>query len=406
MLARMLKTPFYRERFQACGVNSGSITLDDLPRLFFSTKDDLRNCYPYGLLTCHNDEIVEIHASSGTTGKPTVMAYTRGDIAMWKTAMARTLTAVGVTPRDCVQNAFGYGLFTGGLGFHYGCMEIGAAVVPASGGRTDLQMLIAEDFGTTVLCCTPSFALYLATQTEEMGRSLKNTRLRIGLFGAEPWSEEMRTKIESGLGVIAYDAYGLSEIIGPGVAFECSERRGMHINEDLFFPEVIDPVTGEALPEGATGELVLTSLCREAIPLFRYRTRDLTSITSGICGCGRTLRKMERILGRTDDMVIVAGVNFYPSQVESLILGVPGTSGHYQIWLWTEDVRDHIEVRIEAESHEYFDSSSRENLSHQVAARLRDNIGIRIAVKMLEPGSIERSTGKTTRVFDNRSGKC
>jgi phenylacetate-CoA ligase len=304
-----------------------------------------------------------------------------------------------------VQNAYGYGLFTGGLGFHYGCAEIGATIVPVGAGRTDLQLMIAEDFGSTVLCCTPSFALYLGAEAEQMGRSLKGSKLRVGMFGAEPWSEDMRRHIEMKTGLRAFDCYGLSEIIGPGVAFECAERQGLHINEDLFYPELIDPETGAPMPEGELGELVITSLARQAMPLVRYRTGDRVRLLSEPCGCGRTLRRMSRIVGRTDDMLIVAGVNFYPSQVESLVLGVAGTNGQYQIWLWTEDARDHIEVRIEAEPDVYTDATVCERLTHQVAAHLRDNIGIRMAVKLQPPGTIERPTGKAIRVVDKREKK-
>jgi phenylacetate-CoA ligase len=404
MLGRIRRSAFYQERFSDSGIDPGKVRLEDLPGLCFTTKDDLRQGYPYGLLACSVSELVEVHASSGTTGKPAVVGYTRGDIELWGTAMARTLTAAGATRADVLQNAFGYGLFTGGLGFHYGGIEIGATVIPVSGGRTDLQMRIAEDLGSTILSCTPSFALYLATEAEQLGRSLKKTCLRIGVFGAEPWSEDMRGKIETSAGIVAYDAYGLSEIIGPGVAFECSERNGMHVNEDLFFPEVINPETGEALAEGTSGELVLTSVAREGMPLLRYRTRDLTSLSSEPCACGRTFRKMKRIKGRADDMLIIAGVNFYPSQVESLILAVPGTSGHYQIRLWTEDVRDHIEVVIEPDDN--LDDASTESIAGHVAARLRDNIGIRMLVKTVPPGTLERSQGKARRVFDSRSQKC
>jgi phenylacetate-CoA ligase len=405
MMERLRSVPFYQDKLEDAAIRMLSITLDDLPGLPLTTKDNLREGYPYGFFACDPSELVELHASSGTTGKPVVVGYTVGDIQTWKSMMARTMVAAGVTRTDVVQNAYGYGLFTGGLGFHYGAGQVGANVIPVSAGRTDLQILIAEDLGATVLCCTPSFALYLAGEVEALGRTLKNTRLRIGLFGAEPWSEEMRGRIESKIGLTAYDVYGLSEMIGPGVAYECPIRDGMHINEDVFFPEVIDPTTGQVLPEGAVGELVLTSLGRQAIPLLRYKTGDLTCLMPGPCECGRTLRKMRRIVGRADDMLIVAGVNFYPSNVESLILGVAGTTGHYQIWLWTQDLRDYIEVRIEAEP-DCRETSERDSVALLVAARLRDNIGIRMIVKIVEPGSLDRSVmGKAKRVFDNRGEK-
>jgi phenylacetate-CoA ligase len=401
MLVRASRTEFYRES-ETRGIDPGTLTLDELPHLFFTHKSDLRRYYPFGMLACDMKEVVEVHASSGTTGKPTTVGYTRNDIKVWKQAMARAMTAAGVTQNDIVQNAYGYGLFTGGLGFHYGCDEIGATVIPVSGGRTDFQLMIAEDFESTALCCTPSFALYLAGEAEQMNRSLKNTRLRVGMFGAEPWSEDMRELIESKSGLKAFDCYGLSEIIGPGVAFECSEQNGLHVNEDFFFPEVIDRESGEPVAEGEMGELVITSLAREAVPLVRYRTGDRVFLTAEPCACGRTLRRMSRVVGRTDDMLIVAGVNFYPSQVESLILGVEGTNGQYQIWLWTEDARDYIEARIEVDADLYSDPESCASLADQVAARLRDNIGIRILVKVVKHGAIERPTGKAIRVVDKR----
>ncbi|HEY6333565.1 MAG TPA: phenylacetate--CoA ligase [Blastocatellia bacterium] len=401
LVERLTNVQFYRSIFvKACS----SPTLDGLSRLPFTTKDDLREGYPFGFLTCPTSELVEMHGSSGTTGKPVIVGYSHADIQTWKSLMARTLTAAGITSNDVLQNAYGYGLFTGGLGFHYGAMEIGAGIIPTSAGRTDLQILAAEDLGATVLCCTPSFALYLAGEAASLGRPLSGTGLRIGMFGAEPWSEEMRARIEAAIGLTAYDVYGLSEMIGPGVAFECRLRNGLHVNEDVFFPEIVDPETGRSLPDGEVGELVLTSIGRDAMPLLRYRTRDLTRFLPGACECGRTLRRIERIIGRSDDMLIVAGVNFHPSQVESLILRIAGTTGHYQIWLWTDDVRDRIEVRIESEPGLL--PSDREPVVHSVAACLRDNIGIRMDVKIVDPGSLDKSVmGKAKRVFDNRSKK-
>lgn len=392
---------FYRSIFtNTCS----SLTLEDLPSLPFTTKDDLRQGYPSGFLTCARGDLVEMHGSSGTTGKPVIVGYTAADIQIWKSLMARTLTAAGVTGDDVLQNAYGYGLFTGGLGFHYGAMEIGAAIIPTSAGRTDLQILAAQDLGATVLCCTPSFALYLAGEASSLGRPLTRTGLRIGMFGAEPWSEEMRARIEDAIGLTAYDVYGLSEMIGPGVAFECRLRKGLHINEDVFFPEIVDPETGRLMPDGEVGELVLTSFGRDAMPLLRYRTRDLTRLLPGACECGRSLRRVDRIIGRADDMLIVAGVNFYPSQVESLILKIAGTTGHYQIWLWTDDLRDCIEVRIESDPSLL--PPNRQSVAHSVAECLRDNIGIRMDVKLVDTGSLDKSLmGKAKRVFDNRSKK-
>jgi phenylacetate-CoA ligase len=405
MIERAMRVEFYRQPLTSYGLASATLTVDDLPRLPCTHKEDLRRHYPYGLWACRREDVVEIHASSGTTGKPTVVGYTAADLRTWKLAMARTLTAVGVTPDDVVQNAYGYGLFTGGLGFHYGCLALGAAVIPISGGRTDMQLTSAEDFGSTVLCCTPSFALHLASAAEAAGRSLQKTRLRLGVFGAEPWSEELRCLIESKSGLKAFDCYGLSEIIGPGVAFECEARAGLHINEDLFYPEVLDPQTGKPVPAGTVGELVLTSLAHEALPLLRYRTGDLTALRPGGCSCGRTLRKMDRIMGRTDDMLIVAGVNFYPSQVESLILDVPGANGQYQIWLSRDETRDRIEVRLEVEQDVFANANAVARVAERAAHLLHDNIGIRMTVSVVEPGSMERSQGKARRVFDQRGEK-
>src|SRR5262245_59665797 len=324
--------PFYRDRFRQAGVSAGDLrSLDDLARFPFTTKQDLRDHYPFGLLAVPMKDVVRIHASSGTTGKPTVVAYTRTDLDLWSDLMARTYAAAGVTDADVVHNAYGYGLFTGGLGFHYGAERIGAAVIPISGGNTKRQLMLMRDFGSTVLCCTPSYALLLAEAAVEDGIDVASFPLRVGLFGAEPWSEEMRREIQARLGIQALNVYGLSEVVGPGVAVECMHQRGLHIFDDHFVPEVIDPATGAPLPEGDTGELVLTCVTKQALPLVRYRTRDRTRLIRTRCDCGRTSVRMERVMGRTDDMIIVRGVNVFPSQIETVLLQVRDVEPHYQI---------------------------------------------------------------------------
>jgi phenylacetate-CoA ligase len=322
---RVSKTvPFYREKLSEAGVTADSIrSLEDLARLPFTTKQDLRDNYPFDLVTVPMKEVIRIHASSGTTGKPTVVAYTRNDITLWSDLMARSYAAAGVTEDDVVHNAYGYGLFTGGLGFHYGAERLGATVIPVSGGNTKRQLMIMQDFGTTVLCCTPSYALLIGEVAEEEGIDLRELPLKVGIFGAEPWSDGMREEIESNLNIVALNAFGLSEVIGPGVSIECTEKQGMHIFEDHFIPEIIDPDTGERLPDGEMGELVFTCVTKEAMPLIRYRTRDRTCLMRGKCGCGRTTVRMEWVLGRTDDMLIVRGVNVFPSQIEAVLLPGP-----------------------------------------------------------------------------------
>jgi len=356
-----------------------------------------------GLAAVSHDKIVRLHASSGTTGKPTVVAYTARDIDTWSEVMARTLTLCGVTRHDVVQNAYGYGLFTGGLGFHYGAERVGATVIPISGGQTKRQIMLLQDLGSTVLCCTPSYALFLAETAAEMGVDLRQTSLRIGIFGAEPWSQRMREEIQTKTGLAAQDIYGLSEIIGPGVSVECDQQAGLHIFEDHFLPEIVDPKSGEPLPYGERGELVLTTLTKEAMPIIRYRTGDITSLNPEPCACGRTLVRMAKISGRTDDMLIVRGVNVFPSQIEAVLLQVEGVEPHYQIIVDRQNVLDDLEVWVEVSESIFADEVRRlEALSERLRRELYEMLGISARVKLVEPRSIQRSEGKAKRVIDRR----
>ena len=396
--------PFYRQRFMEQGVTPQAIrTLADLAKLPFTYKRDFRDNYPLGLAAVPKERIVRIHASSGTTGKPTVVAYTAGDIDTWSEVMARTITAGGVTKHDVVHNAYGYGLFTGGLGFHYGAERIGATVIPVSGGVTKRQIMLMQDLGSTVLCCTPSYALYLAEAAQEMGVDLRETALRVGIFGAEPWSERMRQEIEAKLGLKALDIYGLSEIIGPGVSVECEHQCGLHIFEDHFLPEIVDPGTGMPLPWGQRGELVLTTLTKEALPVIRYRTGDITSLNAETCACGRTMVRMAKPSGRTDDMLIVRGINVFPSQIETVLLQVEGVQPHYQIIVDRQHTLDDLEVWVEV-SEEVFADEIRglEALEQRIRNELHNALGIAARVRLVEPRSIQRSEGKAKRVVDRR----
>jgi phenylacetate-CoA ligase len=401
------RVPRLRERFAVARVDAAAIrSLDDLRRLPFMTKDDFRASYPYGLLAVDLERIVRIHASSGTTGKPTVVAYTAGDLEVWTEVMARTLAMGGVGPRDVVQNAYGYGLFTGGLGFHYGAERLGAAVIPISGGFTDRQLMGLTDLGATVLCCTPSYALHLAEAVEEAGIDAKTLGLRVGFFGAEPWTEGMRETLESRLHVMALNIYGLSEVIGPGVSVECPERRGMHVAEDHFLPEVLDPATLEPVPPGETGGLVLTTLTKQALPVIRYRTRDLTTLDPAPCPCGRTLVRIGRITGRTDDMLIVRGVNVYPSQIEHALMQVPAVAPHYLLVLRRESALDTLEVQVESRPDAAPGGAEAASaLAARVRRRLHEVIGLTADVSVVPPRTIERSTGKARRVLDLRQGE-
>jgi len=398
------KVPFYRYAFREKGLTPQSVrSLDDLPSLPFTTKRDFRDNYPLGLAAVPLERIVRVHASSGTTGKPTVVAYTANDIDLWSEVMARTLTAGGVTRDDVVHNAYGYGLFTGGLGFHYGAERIGAMVIPMSGGNTKRQIMFIQDLGSTVLCCTPSYALYLAEVAEEMGVDLRATRLKVGIFGAEPWSQRMREEIEAKVGLKALDIYGLSEVIGPGVSVECEHQAGLHIFEDHFLPEIVDPKTGEPLPYGERGELVLTTLTKEALPVIRYRTGDITSLNPEPCACGRTLVRMGKISGRTDDMLIVRGINVFPSQIESALLQVEGVQPHYQIIVDRQHSMDDLEVWVEVSEELFADEIRRlEALERKIGDELRHVLGISARVKLVEPKTIQRSEGKARRVIDRR----
>lgn len=396
--------PFYRKKMQDIGLRPDDIkTIDDLPLLPFTTKQDLRDNYPYGLFAVPMSEIVRLHASSGTTGKPTVVGYTRRDITMWSEVMARSLTAAGVDKHDFIQIAYGYGLFTGGLGLHYGSERVGAAVIPISGGNTAKQLQLMTDFGSTAIACTPSYALFLAEALQEAGIKRESLKLRVGIFGAEPWTENMRREIEDKLKIKAIDIYGLSEIIGPGVACECTEQQGMHVNEDHFLPEILDPDTLKPLPYGERGELVFTTLSKEGLPLIRYRTRDLTRLHDQRCACGRTLVRMEKCMGRSDDMLIIRGVNVFPSQVESALLEIGETRPHYLLIVDRINNLDILEVWVEVEEQFFSDEIRKlEELRGRTQAKLESVLGISVKVKLVEPKTIERSEGKAKRVVDKR----
>jgi phenylacetate-CoA ligase len=394
----------YRRKFDNAGINPEEITsLSDLAKLPFTTKEDLRLNYPYGMFAVPLREVVRIHSSSGTTGKPTVVGYTKNDIKTWANLVARFMTAAGVTHDDVVQIAFGYGLFTGAFGLHYGAEAIGASVIPMSSGNTEKQIMIMQDYKSTALVCTPSYAITMANRMEQMGIDPRSLSLRVGLFGAEPWSEAMRREIESRLFISATDNYGLSEIIGPGVAGECRCRCGMHLFEDAFLPEIIDPDTCRVLPAGSVGELVLTTLTKEAFPMIRYRTRDITCLDYSPCDCGRTLVRMKKTMGRSDDMLIIRGVNVFPSQIEEVLIDIEGCEPHYQLVLETEGALDVLEVRIEVTENIFFDEMKKQRafLEH-VEKRIDHVLGVNVTVKLVEPNSIPRHEGKADRVIDNR----
>ena len=396
--------PYYRNRMQEAGLGPESIqTIDDIAKLPFTTKRDLRDNYPFGLFAVPMSEIVRVHASSGTTGKPTVVGYTRNDISTWSEVMARTLTSAGATRNDFIQVAYGYGLFTGGLGLHYGGEKIGASVIPISGGNTQRQIQLMHDFGSTVLACTPSYALFLAEAIQESGIKRDELKLRVGVFGAEPWTENMRREIEDKLSIKAIDIYGLSEVIGPGVASECPVQEGLHINEDHFYPEIIDPETLHVLPEGSTGELVFTTLTKEGLPLIRYRTRDLTKLTYDKCKCSRTMVRMEKCLGRSDDMLIIRGVNLFPSQVESVLLEMSEIKPHYLLIVDRVNNLDTLELKVEVDEAFFQDKISQlEMLRQKLQNNLENALGLGIKVTLVEPKIIERSEGKSKHVIDKR----
>jgi phenylacetate-CoA ligase len=398
------RVPFYRKKFDEMGIGPEDVgALADLARLPFTTKDDLRDNYPYGFFAVPMREVVRIHASSGTTGTPTVVGYTRNDIRTWSNLVARIITMGGATKDDVIQIAFGYGLFTGAFGLHYGAERIGASVIPASSGNTARQIKIMQDFKTTALVSTPSYALLIGETIREMGIPLSSLSLKWGLFGAEPWSDAMRQEIEDRLGIVATDNYGLSEVIGPGVSGECLERKGLHINEDHFIVEVVDPETLTPVPPGEVGELVLTTLSKEAFPMIRYRTRDLTRLLSGECPCGRTGQRMSRVFGRSDDMLIIRGVNVFPSQVETVLFEIEGTEPHYQIVVDRKGAMDEATVLVEVSESIFFDQMRRQKeMIERIQKRLAQDLGVTFAVKLVGKKGLERFEGKARRVVDNR----
>ena len=396
--------PFYKEKLNALGIEPGDIkTLDDIRLLPFTVKQDLRDSYPFGLFAEPMSEVVRVHASSGTTGKPTVVGYTQNDINGWSELIARCVSMAGGSKGDVVQVSYGYGLFTGGLGLHYGAERLGATVIPISGGNTKRQLMLMEDFGTSILCCTPSYALFLGEEAREHGIDLINGKLKAGIFGAEPWSENMRLELEKVLGIKALNIYGLSEIMGPGVSMECECQCGMHIMEDYFIPEIIDPQTGESLPYGSKGELVFTTVTKEAFPLIRYRTRDISVLTEKKCECGRTFVRMDRVMGRTDDMLIIRGVNVFPSQIESVLLNIGDTEPHYLLVVDRQGTLDTLEVLVEVSEKMFSDEVRKlEELEKKLRHEIASILGISARIKLVEPKTIPRSEGKAKRVIDKR----
>jgi len=398
------KVPFYHRVFKEREVSPDDIrTPADITKLPFTTKVDFRDNYPYGLMAVPMQQVVRIHSSSGTTGKPTIAPYTQGDIDTWSEIMARMLASAGVTKDDVLQNAYGYGLFTGGLGFHYGAERLGASVIPTSGGNTKRQILLLQDLGATVITCTPSYALILDETAKDMGVDLRDTKLRLGMLGAEPWSDQMRDDIEERLGILAINIYGLTEIIGPGVSVECPHKCGMHIAEDHFMVEIIDPQTGEHLPYGEEGELVITTLTKEAQPVIRFRTRDIISLNPEPCECGRTLVRMSRVTGRSDDMLIVRGVNVFPSQIESVLLDVEGVEPHYLIVVDRQHAfkTDELEIWVEVSEDVFSDEMQKmENLEKRLRSEMDSVLGISARIKLVEPKTIARTEGKAKRVMD------
>jgi phenylacetate-CoA ligase len=398
--------PFYRQSFDQAGFHPRHLQdLSDLQKVPFLTKQDMRMAYPYQLFAVGLDQVVRIHCSSGTTGNATLAGYTRKDIEVFSEVVARSLMGYGVTESDVVQIAYGYGLFTGGLGLHYGVEKLGALAVPISGGNTDRQLRLIKDLGTSVLACTPSYALNIADHMarQQPAFELTQTKLRIGVFGAEPWSEQMRVEIENRLGISAYDIYGLSEIIGPGVAAECSKQSGLHVHEDHFYVEIVDPETGTVLPEGEPGEIVYTSLTKEACPVIRYRSHDMTRLYHEPCPCGRTLIKMDKVFGRSDDMMIIRGLNIYPSQIEAVLMDIECTEPHYQIILDRQDALDSIEILVEVNDKVFSDELKvLQSLSRKIHNRIKSVLSISAKITLVEPQTIARSVGKAERVIDKR----
>jgi len=405
-LARVyVNVPLYRRKFDEAGFRPEQLeTLADLARVPFTVKDDLREAYPFDMFAVPLRDIVRVHSSSGTTGQVSVVGYTRGDVERWSDLMARTLACGGATADDIVQVTYGYGLFTGGLGAHYGSERLGAMTIPVSGGNTARQVQILKDFGVTVLACTPSYALLIAETAASMGVDVRSLPLKVGVFGAEPWSEGMRKQIEEVMGIRAIDIYGLSEVMGPGVASECVHQNGLHVFEDHFIIEIIDPETMESVPDGQQGEVVFTTLTKEGIPVIRYRTRDISRIVPGECACGRTFRRMERVTGRTDDMLIIRGVNVYPSQIEQVLMGIPGVAPHYQVVLDKRGSMDTVEVQVEVSPDLAFDEIRElEALQRRVAGAIAATLAVSVDVKLVEPRAIQRSEGKAKRVVDLRT---
>ena len=395
----------YRSKFNELGIVPEDVTsLDELSKLPFTTKEDLRVNYPYGMFAVPLREVVRIHSSSGTTGTATVVGYTKHDLKTWSNLVARFMTAAGVTHDDVVQIAFGYGMFTGAFGLHYGSETLGAAVIPMSGGNTEKQIMIMQDYRSTALVCTPSYAVTIADRIENLGIDPKSLALKVGLFGGEPWSESIRKEIESRLMISATDNYGLSEMLGPGVAGECQYKSGMHISEDAFIPEIIDPETCRVLPPGSTGELVLTSICKEAFPMIRYRTRDITSLEYAACNCGRTMVRMKKTMGRSDDMLIIKGVNVFPSQIEEVLVAIEGCEPHYQLVVERKGASDVLEVCIEVTENIFFDEMKKQRaFLEMVEKRIDSVLGVGVIVKLVEPNSIPRHDGKAERVIDRRT---
>jgi phenylacetate-CoA ligase len=400
------RSPVYKKKLEAAGVKPSAIKdISQISKLPFTVKEDLRDNYPFGMFSVPTQELSEIHVSSGTTGNPTVVGYTRDDLDLWGEVMARVLCCAGAEPGDKIQNAYGYGLFTGGLGFHYGALKMGLAIIPASAGQTKRQLKIMTDFKPRILVCTPSYALYMAEEAKAMGLKPKESSWEIGVFGAEPWSEAMRKEIEATWDMLAVDVYGLSEIIGPGVAQECPHKAGLHLFWDVFYPEVIDPKTGQAVKEGGKGELVLTTLTKQGIPLLRYRTRDIVGIKYEECKCGRTCPRITKITGRTDDMIIVRGINVFPSQIEHVLLGIEGTLPHYQLIVdrKAHDL-DELEILVEVDQKIFSDEIKKlQAFEERIRKEIESTLGVFVKVKLVEPRTIERSEGKAKRVIDKRA---
>lgn len=399
------ESEFYKRRFSEHGVEPGSITsIDDIKRLPFTVKEDLRDNYPFGVFTKGIKQIAEVHVSSGTTGNPTVVGYTKEDVKLWSDVMARTLAVAGAEPGDMLQVAYGYGLFTGGLGLHYGGLEMGMTVLPMSSGQTKRQLKLMQDFKPRVLACTPSYALYMVDEAAEMGLDPRDSSWEIGVFGAEPWSDSIRNEIEKTWNILATDIYGLSEIIGPGVAQECRHKNGLHVYSDVFYPEVLDPETGEEVASGEQGELVFTTLTKVGMPLIRYRTRDIVTIDYAPCACGRTSPRISKVKGRTDDMIIVRGINIFPSQVEHVLVGIEGIEPHYQIIVDRQKTSlDELEIHVEVAEEIFSDEmKGMKTLEDRIRNEIASVLGIMVRVKLVEPKSLERSMGKAKRVIDKR----